>query len=402
MRRSAHQPDSSGLFHQGLGAYLHSRTHNRQRHSDTQRHSVMNSFWDIVDWILPPVRIIDDLADDPVDHAHRSRSNHHHSSQSTRRQSGRDHDKERERERDSGRRRDKERDRERPKAKEGRVLEADREREQLRQRIQQLERENESLTEQLRATREELSTLTTAIFTPSSPSERTPQSHSYLTSPLDPALVALPPSRTHSRAPSDTEADESISRTPVHAQVAQYSAEAALADPRRLRVLYTSLRATYGDARQTILSQAEELASLKSFLSKTDDWSGAQLLQALADLNSEIIQLSASIAEEFAAVLRADTRAPSAAKERDREIVGPALGEEMLKLLESREHAGDPTLVQFALQAWEVWCAARVMDAFCYGLPAEVDEALKLVFERMQLEGEFDGYMRAHMLTRCH
>lgn len=397
MRRSAHQPDSSGLFHQGLGAYLHSRTHNRQRHSDTQRHSVMNSFWDIVDWILPPVRIIDDLADDPVDHAHRSRSNHHHSSQSTRRQSGRDHDKERERERDSGRRRDKERDRERPKAKEGRVLEADREREQLRQRIQQLERENESLTEQLRATREELSTLTTAIFTPSSPSERTPQSHSYLTSPLDPALVALPPSRTHSRAPSDTEADESISRTPVHAQVAQYSAEAALADPRRLRVLYTSLRATYGDARQTILSQAEELASLKSFLSKTDDWSGAQLLQALADLNSEIIQLSASIAEEFAAVLRADTRAPSAAKERDREIVGPALGEEMLKLLESREHAGDPTLVQFALQAWEVWCAARVMDAFCYGLPAEVDEALKLVFERMQLEGECLMAICAHI-----
>ena len=133
---------------------------------------------------------------------------------------------------------------------------------------------------------------------------------------------------------------------------------------------------------------AEELASLKSFLSKTDDWSGAQLLQALADLNAEILQLAASIADEFAPSLRADTRAPSAAKERDREIVGPALGKEMLKLLERREHAEDPTLVQFALQAWEVWCVSKVMEAFCYGLPAEVDEALKLLFERMQREGE--------------
>ncbi|TBU22717.1 hypothetical protein BD311DRAFT_614541, partial [Dichomitus squalens] len=63
-------------------------------------------------------------------------------------------------------------------------------------------------------------------------------------------------------------------------------------------------------------------------LSKTDDWSGAQLLQALADLNLEIIQLSASVAEEFATNAR-------------------------------REHAQDPTLVLFALQPWEVWCVTR-------------------------------------------
>ncbi|KAI0707079.1 hypothetical protein C8Q76DRAFT_629279 [Earliella scabrosa] len=188
----------------------------------------------------------------------------------------------------------------------------------------------------------------------------------------------------------------------MQSYIAQHSAEAALADPRRLRVLYTSLRATYGDARQIILSQAEELASLKSFLSKTDDWSGAQLLQAVADLNSEIIQLSASIAEEFAPSLRTDTRSPSAARERDREIVGPALGKEMLKLLESREHASDPTLVQFALQAWEVYCVSRVMEAFCYGLPKDVDEALRLLFERMQREEPQPTTSRWRALTYKH
>ncbi|TBU51722.1 hypothetical protein BD310DRAFT_982378 [Dichomitus squalens] len=149
----------------------------------------------------------------------------------------------------------------------------------------------------------------------------------------------------------------STSPTPsTYRSVLQHFAEAALADPKRLHLLYTSLRAAYSNARQTILCQAEELASLKGFLSKTDDWSGAQLLQALADLNLEIIQLSASVAEEFATNARVDTRVTVIAKERDREIVRPALGREMIKLLEEREHAQDPTLVLFALQPWEV-CA---------------------------------------------
>ena len=95
------------------------------------------------------------------------------------------------------------------------------------------------------------------------------------------------------------------------------------------------------------------------------------------------------MAEEFATDLRADVHAPAVAKERDRDVVRPALGREMVRLLEGREHAQDPTLVQFALQAWEVWCVTRVMDAFCYGLPADVDESLRKIFDRMQREGEF-------------
>ncbi|RDX56996.1 hypothetical protein OH76DRAFT_1451128 [Lentinus brumalis] len=351
----------------------------------------MNAFWDFVDWILPPVRIIDDLAD-PPEHVHRSRSSHHHHS------SRKDHDKGKDRQRDTGGRRERDREQGRGESKETRGSEHEREREQLRQRIQHLERENESLLKQLRATREELSTLSAAAFPAPSSSDRTPQSLSYPASPPDPASIALPVSRAHSRASSEA----STSQTPVLTQAAQHSAEAALVDPKRLRVLYTSLRATYAAARQVILSQAEELASLKSFLSKTDDWSGAQLLQALADLNAEILQLAASIADEFAPSLRADTHAPSAAKERDREIVEPALGKEMLKLLEEREHAGDPTLVQFALQAWQVWCVSRVMDAFCYGLPVEVDEALRLIFERMQREEPQPTTSRWRALTYKH
>lgn len=321
----------------------------------------MNSFWEIVDWLLPPVRIVDDLAG-PVDapHIHRSRSNNHHSHHSpqvSRRTSTRDFDKEKEKERERKRL--------------GRVAEQEREREQLRQRIHLLERENDTLRDQLKATREELANLTSAVFPPT-PDRTIPPS------PCTPQDTSHPPLLTPARLDVSSALPQ---RSTSH------SAEAALSDPKRLRVLYTALRTTYGDARQTIISQVEELASLKSFLSKTDDWSGAQLLQALADLNSEIIQLSASVAEEFAGALRVHDNAPSAAKERDREVVERAIGPEVIRLLEDRLHASDPTLVQFALQAWEVWCVSRVLDTFCYGLPLEVDEAFRMIFEHMHREG---------------
>ncbi|KAI9061148.1 hypothetical protein FKP32DRAFT_985928 [Trametes sanguinea] len=335
----------------------------------------MNSFWDFVDWLLPPVRIVDDLAD-PTDSLYRPRSSshahhghhHHHSPQVARRTSTRDFDKERERERE--------------RKKSSRLAEYEREREQYRLRVQHLERENEALREQLKATREELANLTTAVFPPT-PDRTMPPS------PLTPQDSSQPP------ALASTSTHLQVTPISKQSSTSSNSAEAALSDPKRLRVLYTALRASYSDARQTIISQAEELASLKSFLSKTDDWSGAQLLQALADLNSEIIQLAASVSEEFSPALRAHEYAPSAAKERDREVVERALGPEMIRLLEDRMHAGDPTLVQFALQAWEVWCVARVLEAFCYGLPMEVDEAFRMIFEHMHREG-----MASH-IARC-
>ncbi|KAI0671376.1 hypothetical protein C8Q78DRAFT_1078206 [Trametes maxima] len=380
----------------------------------------MNAFWDIVDWLLPPVRIVDDLAD-PVEPAHRPRSNHHHSHQNpqvSRRASTRDFDKERERER----------------KRNTRVAEQDREREQYRQRIQHLERENEVLRDQLKVTREELANLTSAVFPPTPdrtmpPSPCTPQDVTHhpplIQTPLEATpesspIPILPPISDTLQVPNSPPASNALQVTNTapasyspqtskllsvpHIQAPQgsYSAEAALSDPKRLRVLYMALRATYGDARQTIMSQAEELASLKSFLSKTDDWSGAQLLQALADLNSEIIQLSASVAEEFSNALRAHENSPSAAKERDREVVERALGPDMIRLLEDRIHAGDPTLVQYALQAWEVWCVARVLDSFCYGLPMEVDEAFRLIFEHMHREEPQPTTSRWRALTYRH
>ncbi|TBU42895.1 hypothetical protein BD309DRAFT_1019659 [Dichomitus squalens] len=64
-------------------------------------------------------------------------------------------------------------------------------------------------------------------------------------------------------------------------------------------------------------------------MTSTDDWSGVPVLQALANLNQEIVQC-----------------VPAVAKDRDRET--------------KREHAQDATLVLFALHAWVVWGVTRV------------------------------------------
>ena len=88
-------------------------------------------------------------------------------------------------------------------------------------------------------------------------------------------------------------------------------------------------------------------------------------------------------------VRRKPRRSSGTGRSSDRRLGG------MQKLLrETREHAGE---VQLAMQAWEVWCISRVMYAFCYSLLGEVDEALRLVFERMQLEGELLVPVWAHI-----
>ncbi|KAJ3537980.1 hypothetical protein NM688_g6588 [Phlebia brevispora] len=151
-------------------------------------------------------------------------------------------------------------------------------------------------------------------------------------------------------------------------------------DPGTLSTAFDALKVSQDLTHQALYERTEEISSLRSFLSKTDDWSGAQLLQAMRDLNAEIVQLAASIADGYAAVL---DRKVDLSRLSDRDFVEHALGTQMAELLAKRDHAADPTLLQFAVQAWEVVCVNQILDAFCFGLPPEVDDILTAVFERM-------------------
>lgn len=298
----------------------------------------MNSLWNFLDWILPSVRLSDDLedpyyalTDDGFSVATRPRS--HYAS----------YDPRRDWTRDSLRDRDQ------------RQRAAVQEREHDRQRIQALERENAALHQRLATLEHDLQSARQSVAT-----------FSLLSSPMPPTPASANTPQIYKPTP------DSINE---------------------------SLMSSYMLAKRALHERNEEVASLKSFLSKTDEWSGAQLIQALRDLNSEIMQLAASVAEEFSPSL---DRRVDLSRQSDRELVNSALGPIMTNLLATRDHVGDPTLVQFAIQAWEVCCVGRVLDAFCFGLPAEIDQFLSSVFERMHRIEPQPTTSRWRALTYMH
>lgn len=148
----------------------------------------------------------------------------------------------------------------------------------------------------------------------------------------------------------------------------------------KLRTSYAEL----ANSVRSLESNGEELRSLKSFLTKTDEYSGQQIIQAVHDLNTEILQLAAAVSDEFPLT----RRSPGLWKESHCEFIRAAIGDGMLALLRDGDHEDDPTVVQLAVQAWEVWCCRQVLDSFCAGTPPEVDRFLNDVFREMQSSGK--------------
>ncbi|KAI0925855.1 hypothetical protein AcW1_008174 [Taiwanofungus camphoratus] len=307
----------------------------------------MNSFWNFLDWILPSVRLSDDLEDPYA--LHDGYSVHISTTSSSAPSIPEQQDP----------RRDWNRDREREQERE-RVRVAEQEREKDRQRIQALEREKAALYQRIASLENDLQSARQSLAT-----------FNLISSPVPPPESMNQPQIYHPPNP----------------------------DPANLRTSYDSMLSSYSVMHRALYERTEEVASLRSFLSKTDEWSGAQLIQGLRDLNAEIVQLAASVAEEFSPSL---DRRIDLVRQSDRELVTNALGPMMTNLLATRDHAGDPTLVQFAIQAWEVCCVGRVLDAFCFGLPVEIDQFLTSVFEHMHRAEPQPTTSRWRALTYMH
>ncbi|KAI0303777.1 hypothetical protein B0F90DRAFT_1323128 [Multifurca ochricompacta] len=154
------------------------------------------------------------------------------------------------------------------------------------------------------------------------------------------------------------------------------SRQAQATEVQKLRTSYAEL----ANSVRTLESNGEELRTLKSFLTKTDDFSGQQIIQAVHDLNTEILQLAAAVSDEFPLT----RRSPGLWKESHSELIRGAIGDGMLALLRDGDHGDDPTVVQLAIQAWEVWCCRQVLDSFCAGVPPEIDRFLNDIFREMQ------------------
>ena len=131
--------------------------------------------------------------------------------------------------------------------------------------------------------------------------------------------------------------------------------------------------------------EAEHFArarSLDVFLTKTDSWSGAQIIQAVDDLNAEINQFAAAATESCSFVKRVKTKITV-----DQENSTPWLGPALSRILALRDHTQDPILVQLALQASIATCCARSLSLFCVGFPSKLDALLSRILAHMQTTG---------------
>lgn len=140
---------------------------------------------------------------------------------------------------------------------------------------------------------------------------------------------------------------------------------------------------------KTLLNdRTSELTSLQMFLSKHDEWSGAQVVQAVRDLNGEIARLASAVSEQF--VMAGTHSASVSPKDNGLEnLLVDVLGTQLYNLLISQSgSSSDPSLIiQYAIQAWQLWCCTQILDRFCFGLPDDVERWLAGVWEGMKIKG---------------
>jgi hypothetical protein len=127
-----------------------------------------------------------------------------------------------------------------------------------------------------------------------------------------------------------------------------------------------------------------QLQSFDVFMTKTDNWSGAQVIQAVRDLNSEILQFAASLTESCTFEQRSTSNIAQA-----KQNTASRLGQNLANILSTRDHAQDPILVQLALQSALCLCIHRSLALFCVGFPSKYDALLEQLYLRMCTSGQY-------------
>ena len=136
--------------------------------------------------------------------------------------------------------------------------------------------------------------------------------------------------------------------------------------------------------------------SSEAYLSRVDSWSGAQVLQAVHDINSEILQFAAS-ATEVSTFSTPSTR-PTTAIQDTTARIGPY----MTRILANRDHSQDPLLVQLALQGCVSLCIARALSSFCIGFPSKSDAVLAQIYSHIHFNEPQPTSAKWRSLTHQH
>ncbi|KAF9243387.1 hypothetical protein BU15DRAFT_86368 [Melanogaster broomeanus] len=192
-----------------------------------------------------------------------------------------------------------------------------------------------------------------------------------------------PPSALDRRRSQDIARHRSNSTQSLLSQYVRHSAD--WSDPRDVETASqgsgSQRRASSDIVADNVSTVSEEeraqAKSMEIFLTKTDLWSGAQVIQAVQDLNSEILQFSASAVE---LCTFAKQHLPQAKVSQTQNEVSSRLGPTLTRMLSTRDHSQDPMLVQMALQGCISYCISRALSSFCIGYQSKSNITLTQIY----------------------
>ena len=131
-----------------------------------------------------------------------------------------------------------------------------------------------------------------------------------------------------------------------------------------------------------------ELKGAQAFLTKADSLSGADVIGMVESLNSEILQVSAFMADTLKCGY------PPMATEEVEQMAAQAsrvLGNRMVRLLRSKQPDGDPMLIQIALQACMVSLCKEMTSSWDLHDP-QCHHILATIYARIQQTGELETF----------
>lgn len=117
-------------------------------------------------------------------------------------------------------------------------------------------------------------------------------------------------------------------------------------------------------ALKLLQNRTQELKGAQPFLTKTDSFSGADVIALVQSLNGEIFQLSAIMADSFPMV----GDSPNVAEE---QMLAPNntekyLGARLKAALLSTTHLKDPTVLQLAFQCYLTWSSMHIIRSWTF------------------------------------
>jgi hypothetical protein len=151
------------------------------------------------------------------------------------------------------------------------------------------------------------------------------------------------------------------------------------------------LRQVYEEALAVLTTKTAELEVSQKFLAKDDHVAGADVTKMVEALNSDILQIAASLGEAFEFAAQRSSDPPSSLEEADEledaiEQVEEVLGARMTDFLRSSNHDEDPILVQMALQASMcAFCNWIISSWFFHSI--EKEQLLEDIYEHIRDSG---------------